>query len=664
MHSNSKLLQYYPSGVCATLVRSLIGLSLAALALASAVAPAPTFAANANADAVFFAAREAFRTGERQRLARAVGALQGHPLHAWAEYWALRLRLDERDDSGVQDYLDRHPGAYLTEKLRGDRLRFLAMQRKWDVFLRELPGLAQPDNEIDCFAAQAKRTPETVRPLWIAGQELPQACETLIDQWVAQGNLTVDEVWVRIRRLLENKRYAGARYAAAYLPKSENFDGNRLDAIAQTPDKYLDKLPTGFADSRGGRELALFAVHRLARTEPQEAAQHFQRIEARFRSEERAYAWGQIAWQAAFRHRPEALRWYDKAAATVLGEEALAWQARAALRAQDWHALQRAITAMPTPMAAQNDWIYWQARILATQGKRDEARALYAKIGGQPNFYSNLADDELGRPIGVPPTASPLKADELLAAETHPGLQRAIALMRVDMRMEGIREWNWSLRGMSDRQLLAAATLAKNHEIWDRAINTADRTQEQHDYSLRYLAPFRRELEPKAAELSLDSGWVYGLMRQESRFIMNAKSNVGAQGLMQLMPATAQWVAKKISLPNFTQAKVTEMDTNITLGTHYMRMVLQSLDNHPVLASAAYNAGPGRAQRWRADTPLEAAIYIESIPFSETRDYVKKVMSNAVYYNALFQSKPQSLKARLGVIRARGVGGSGVGGLP
>jgi len=224
-------------------------------------------------------------------------------------------------------------------------------------------------------------------------------------------------------------------------------------------------------------------------------------------------------------------------------------------------------------------------------------------------------------------------------------------LIRLDMRIEGVREWVWTLRGLDDRQLLAAAEIARGAEVWDRAINTADRTSLQHDYSLRYLAPYRERVEPKTRELALDQGWVYGLMRQESRFITRAKSSVGAQGLMQVMPATASWVAKKIGLAGYHPDRVTEMDINVTLGTNYLKMVLASLDNHPVLASAAYNAGPGRAKRWRADRPLEGAIYAETIPFTETRDYVKKVMSNAVYYSALFEDKPQSLKSRLGVVQ-------------
>ena len=615
-------------------------------------------------DAAFLSAREAFRNGERVRLGRQVEALQGHPLQPWAEYWALRLRLDDGDASGIADYLNRHPGAYLAEKLRGEWLRVLGKNGDWEAFQRERPALAVPDVEVNCYAAQAVRNPDSVRPLWNSGQDLSQACETLVDQLVAAGGLTVEEVWQRVRRLLEAKRVGAARNAAAYLPASEGFDGRGLESIAQSPARHFDKLPAGFAAKRGTREVALFAVQRQARNDPQDAARRFAAIESRFSAEERAYAWGQLAWQAALRHQPEALAWYDKAAGTILSDEQLAWQVRAALRVHDWNTVRRTIAAMPAPMVTQADWTYWQARALAAGGQNDEARRHYLKIAGQPNFYGNLADEELGRTVEVPPRAVAPSVEELALAAANPGLQRSLALFRVDMRVEGVREWVWSLRGMDDRALLAAAEVAQRNEVWDRAINTADRTLTQHNFSLRYIAPFSDRVRPKANELALDNGWVYGLMRQESRFIMNAKSSVGAKGLMQLMPATAKWVAKKINLSNFHPARVTEMDTNVTLGTNYMKMVLESLDNHPVLASAAYNAGPGRARKWRAERPLEGAIYAETIPFSETRDYVKKVMSNAIYYNTLFEGKPQSLKGALGVVRARGQGETGVEQLP
>ncbi len=637
---------------------------LLAFALPAPALAVPSATQVERGDAAFLLARDAFRNGERVRLGRQLALLQGHPLQAWAEYWSLRLRLDDGDAGGIPDYLNRHAGTYLAEKLRGDWLRELGKAGDRDGFQRELPALVQPDTEIRCYAAQFADMDEMVRPLWNSGQDLPRACERLVDQLVAAGGLTVEEVWQRVRRAFEARRVGAARSAAAYLPAGEGFDGRGLESIAQAPARYLDKLPAGFAAKRGGRETVLFAVQRQARTDPQDAAIRFGRIEARFTDEERAYAWGQIAWQAAYRHLPEALAWYRKAAATALSEEQMAWHVRAALRAHDWHAVQLAIAAMPPALAAQPDWIYWQARALAAGGRTDEARALYLKIGRQPNFYGNLADEELGRVVEVPPRATPPSAEELAAAAVNPGFLRALALIRVDMRIEGVREWVWSLRGMDDRALLAAAEFAQRNEVWDRAINTADRTLAQHNYSLRYIAPFSDRVRPKADELALDNGWVYGLMRQESRFIMNARSSAGAKGLMQLMPATAKWVAKQIKFADYHPSRVTEMNTNVTLGTNYMKMVLTSLDNHPVLASAAYNAGPGRARKWRAEHALEGAIYAETIPFTETRDYVKKVMSNAIYYNTLFDGRPQSLKASLGTIRARGQGETEVEKLP
>ncbi|MFQ6685928.1 transglycosylase SLT domain-containing protein, partial [Bordetella pertussis] len=237
-------------------------------------------------------------------------------------------------------------------------------------------------------------------------------------------------------------------------------------------------------------------------------------------------------------------------------------------------------------------------------------------------------------------------------ARAHPGLRRAIYLFRLGWRAEAVPEWNFSLRGMSDRQLFAAAELARAEGIYDRVVNTSERTAEQFDFSQRFIAPFEGRVSAKARAIDLDPAWVYGLIRQESRFIMDARSHAGASGLMQLMPATAKWVAGKIGMSDFRPGSVNDFDVNTELGTQYLNIVLQGLDGSQVLASAGYNAGPGRPRNWRASFghPVEGAIFAETIPFNETRLYVKNVMSNAVYYAAMFSGQPQSLKERLGSI--------------
>jgi soluble lytic murein transglycosylase len=300
-------------------------------------------------------------------------------------------------------------------------------------------------------------------------------------------------------------------------------------------------------------------------------------------------------------------------------------------------------------------WSYWYARALGATGRPDGARAYLLRIAGKPNFYGMLATDELGEEFSVPEPFHQPGADEVARARANPGLARALELYRLNLRSDATREWAFTVRNLDDAHLIAAAELARQAGIFDRAINTAIRTVSLHNFRLRYLAPFREVFREYAKAHDLDEAWLLGLTRQESRFIANAKSVAGAQGLMQLMPATARWVAGKAGLVDFRPARVIEPEINIALGSRYLRLVLNDL-GHPVLASAAYNAGPGRARRWRGVKPLEGAIYAETIPFNETRDYVKSVMANTVYYAALLGGVRQSLKVRLGMIPAKAAG--------
>jgi soluble lytic murein transglycosylase len=225
----------------------------------------------------------------------------------------------------------------------------------------------------------------------------------------------------------------------------------------------------------------------------------------------------------------------------------------------------------------------------------------------------------------------------------------------MNLRFEGNREWNWELRGMSDKQLLASAEYAKRIHLYDRTVNTADRTKGEHDFSLRYPTPFKEQLSPIAKNIDLNLAWAYGLIRQESRFITNASSSVGASGLMQVMPNTAKYVAKKIGMNSYTNERLKDTQTNLTLGSHYLNMVLQDLDGSWVLASAAYNAGPSRPKSWREKLTqsTEGAIFVESIPFNETRTYVKNVLANATYYSLLMDGKSSTMKQRLGTIQPK-----------
>ena len=307
-------------------------------------------------------------------------------------------------------------------------------------------------------------------------------------------------------------------------------------------------------------------------------------------------------------------------------------------------------------------WVYWRARAMLTtaqnEAQRKEAQELLRSIASVRGFYEQLALEEIGQAITLPGRPIPLAPQEKAAALNHPGLQRALYAIRIGLRPEGVREWNYSTNlhtpgGMNDRELLAAADLACQQEVWDRCINTSERTKESMDFEQRFPMPLREIVVRRAGEIRLDPAYVYGLIRQESRFIMDARSHVGASGLMQVMPATAKWTAKKIGLNNFTPDQINDREVNVAIGTGYLKLVLDDFEGSMPMATAAYNAGPGRPRNWRNGPQLEAAIWAENIPFQETRDYVKKVLSNTTNYAAILTRQPQSLKARLGQVGPR-----------
>lgn len=618
----------------------------------------PLFAQDAR-DKAFMGAREAFRTGNSNKLEQAAALVGDHELASYVENYRLRLTMDQGDATGMRAFFERYPKTYVVEKLRADWIRWLGKRSTWNEVEAEFPKMIAPDPDVVCYQQQARLARndasvlDEVAKLWLTQLEPPEACRPVFNALVTAQRMSVEDVWNRARRQIEANRPTWAKTTLNYLPDSQMPENKAFDDATKSGMSHLARQSANWHASRSGRELTAFSVQKIAANDPRIAADELTKRQSRMQDSERQWAWSQIGLQAAKRHMPEAVEWYALAGNIQMSDEAYQWKVRAALRAQEWGKVRDTIQSMPPALAAQPEWVYWLGRALKAGGLTTEANTLFLKIAGQANFYGNLADEELGRQIQTPPKAVPPSVAEKKAANELPGLRRAIAFFRLDLRTEAVREWNWSLRGMSDRELLASAEVAKDLQIWDRAINTADRTRNEHDYSLRFLAPYGDQVRAAALDQSLDDAWVYGLMRQESRFITSAKSSVGASGLMQLMPATAKWVAKKIGLTDYSHKQVNDTETNVLLGTSYMRLVMENLDNHPVLASAAYNAGPGRAKKWRADRPLEGAIYAETIPFNETRDYVKKVMSNSVYYSTQFTGKPDSLKTRLGTVGAK-----------
>lgn len=613
---------------------------------------------SANPDNDFLTARDAFHSGDRMRLATYSNRLQTHILAPFVNYYTLRRKLISSDTETIRDFISQNEDSVVSDRLRGEWLKILGENQQWQLFSEQYPMLINKNMELLCYSMQQRLFSEDAsvlykaRELWFTEYSMPNSCTPVFDTLIASRLISEDDIWARIRLSLETGQTGVAKHISRRLPEDQTLSLPRLEISAANPLRYLEQQTK--IETRSDREIALFAIQKLLLSDTNRAYAHWLKIREQFPATDQSYFYGKLAFRAALRHDSRALSWFSKAQnnKNKLTEEQLAWKARAALREENWESLLETIESMPI-LAQQSDiWRYWAARALQGQSRHKDANAIFLLLSNKHTYYGQLAKEALGATLEVPAKSHHTSAKEINAIQQLPGIQRALTLFQLNLRFDAVREWNWAIRHFDDTQLLAAANVAYQHGIYDRAINTAKKTINYHDYNLRFVAPHRDQLQSILQPHDLDEAWVYGLIRQESRFISSVSSSVGAMGLMQVMPATAKWVAEQMGMKDYRQSLAVEIDTNLRLGAFYLKHVLTTLDNKPLLASAAYNAGPGQAKRWRATRSLEGAIYAETIPYRETRDYVKKVLHNSMYYAKILEhgDKSPSLIQRLGII--------------
>ena len=616
-------------------------------------------------------AREAWVKRDRKRLATLAETARGqnHALAGWVDYFELNARLAEVRQPEMDAFYARYPGSYVEDRLRNDWLLELGRRRDWANFRRDHTNYQmRDDREVACYAlladhlAGTKVSADTARAAWFAQKDGDDGCQQLASAMVDTGAFKPDTLWAKARLATEQSRPRAARQAVALL--GARMLDQKLAEVQDNAGRYLTRKAR--TSPRADAELTALALARVAANDPDQAGDLLRDKWSRLPGDLQAWLWVQIGRQQALRLQDGALASFDRAdkLAPELAwtDESLAWAARAALRAKSPAIALRAIERMSASEQRDPAWVYWKARATRQQGDQPAARAqLTALATASPaaalNFFGRLAAEDLALPTPLPPAPAPLTPDERRAARSHAGLTRALQLIDLGLRSEGVREWNFSLRGMNDRALLAAAQEACDREVWDRCINTSERTKAEIDIAQRYPLPHRAELVREAQAAGVDAAYVYGLIRQESRFVLDARSHVGAAGLMQVMPATAKWTARKVGL-DYNAARMHDRDFNLRIGTQYLKLVLDRFDGAQALAAAAYNAGPGRPARWRDGPVLDAAIWAENIPFNETRDYVRKVLLGGAIYAQVLGLPATSLRERLGV----SVGPAGVRG--
>jgi soluble lytic murein transglycosylase len=612
--------------------------------------------------------REAFLRNNSAQLTALLPQAQGHPLEPWAAYWEFKARLDLATPAQVQAFLTRWAGTYQEDRLRNDWLLLAGQRRDWASFAAEYPNFRMRDDpQVTCYAvamAALQGAPvdadavTQARRNWFAQRDMDDGCLLAAGVLYQSGQFTDTDLWRRARVALATGRPALARAAAALVAPQADLD------VAQIQNSAARYLTNGKSLARWrpavGQQLTALALVKIAAQDASQAVLLMSRWGGTLPEEARNWIWGALGRDAALRLSDDALGFYARVTRPAdLNDDMLAWQARAALRQGQWQTVLTAINALHGPARENPAWLYWsaRARIALARPTVEQLPAWQdmARLAGVNGYYPKLALEEIGGITTVPTAPAPLTAQEKDAARRHPGLARALLTISLGLRPEGVREWNYWTNlhqrgGMSDRELYAAADLACQAQVWDRCINASERTRELMDWGQRFPTPWRDAVLAAARQSGIDPAYVYGLIRQESRFVTAAQSSVGASGLMQLMPATARWVAKRIGMTDYSPARIQDQATNLRLGTSYLKLVLDDFEGSQALAAAAYNAGPRRPRAWRIGPTLEGAIWAENIPFTETRDYVQRVLANTTDYAAILTGQPQSLKKRLGQI--------------
>lgn len=640
------------------LMKKIVCLLVLALELLSGMAlfSAPAYAARNElaltpADADFLMLRDASLRGEIAQSGRIADRLANYPIASYVEYYRLYPRLISAPEGEIRAFMDKYSGTAIADRLRNDWLLLLGHARIWRTFDEQYPLFTlNDDTQVKCYALLSRvnkheNVAKQARELLLQPNQYGVACADLIINLYKEKYFKADDVWYQIRLAAEYGQISLARRLAGVTDATEK-------QLAMAIDKPGPVIDRGIVAPRASHELFIIALGRVARNDSAKSVKALNKVLNKLSEEEQSLAWAQIALQASLQLSRDAASYWRRTWGVQLSQDAYQWRVRAALRAGDWSMVSKAISSMPPEMQKDSTWVYWHGRADKAQGRNEEAQKHFQSIATLSNFYGLLANEELGQKAMVSDKPIAPKPEELAEASNNTGFQHAFRFFELGLRFEGNREWNWQLRRMNERQLLAAAEFARQSNVLDRMVTTADRARVELDFTHRFPSPHDDIMHTAIQPIGLDKAWVYGLIRQESRFIKSARSHVGASGLMQIMPATAKYVARKIGMTGFTLNNLNDTHTNITLGTQYLNMVLTNLGGSQTLATAAYNAGPGRPRLWRSslERQIEGAIFAETIPFSETRTYVKNVLANATWYAALFENKPQSLKARLGFV--------------
>lgn len=575
---------------------------------------------------------------------RLLARLNGYILKPQLEYAYLSKHLDTTPGRVLTHFLAQYRYAAVSDQLRSKWLYFLARRGDWKTFMREYRDTSA-DNELRCYrldhllhtrGTDKAALASAVRDVWLSGTSQPKSCDAVYTAALRAGLIDRELVWERIRLAMERGATGLASYIGhEYLAPKERIWVTRWRSMYRDPDRALHHLNYPVT-SDVARLVVRHGVVRLAERDPEVAMAQWRRLREKyhFTDADNDYVLRNLGLIAAHNHLPVAVTWLSMVSPNASDSEVRQWQVRAALRVGAWSRAKRFIHLLSPSAQQESHWRYLLARVEEKLGQTKAADKIYTTLANERSYYGFLAADRISLPYNM--QEDPVQADkaDLNKLEAQPAVAMAHELFVIGEVLDARRQWTWATRTMNSRQLELAALAASQWGWHDRAILTINRSGHQDDLSLRFPVVYRQLVEANARKTNLDPGWVYGVVRQESAFITDARSRAGALGLMQLMPRTGRRVARRLRLRVHSRYAILNVGNNIRLGTNYLKTVLEQHNGNQVLATAAYNAGPYRVRQWLPDSrPMDADVWVEGIPFNETRNYVKNVLGFTTIYD-------------------------------
>lgn len=588
---------------------------------------------------------DAVRANDQARFQQIRARLNHYPLLPYLDYYQLAFRPGAADYNDVTRFIRQHGDTPQSNRLERSYLTYLAQSQQWSQFLRFYP--AKPNStDLLCMHYQARyytghksEALQEAGKLWLTGQSRPDACDPLFQLWQQAGLRTQDKIWQRMNLAFEAQNPNLIRHLGAQLGGSLKPYGDQMIALFDQPARAMN--PASFSTAPPSRQLLSLGLARYANEQPEPALRQLGEMKRRFGLNQAEVA--RVERAAARRlllDRSLAQRnWLDATLVRMKDAELVELRARLAIWEQDWRGLEGWVKRMPMALQKEDRWRYWLARSLEVQGRQKPARELYLETANLRGFYGFMAAQRTGVPYRIKNQSVGHKVPDWRTASSRwPFLVRVRELLAMNEITAARSEWIHNMDRNPVAQRLEFGHIALNQGWHELAILSSIRAEAWDAIDLRFPLPLKRTFSQMAQERTMNTSLLYAISRQESALYPLAQSPVGARGLMQLMPATAKETAAKLGVPYRNEQQLFDPTMNIRLGSAYLKRLLDVYDGNRILAAAAYNAGPGRVKRWRdqsTNKPMD--VWVESIPYRETRNYVQNVLS----FDLIYQHKLQ-----------------------